>query len=156
MTAPRIDRPEFAALTPGVSEALQALGRAIKGSGLAEDLLELVKLRASQLNGCAYCLQFHLNLARQLGIETAKLDLLAAWREAPVYSTRERLALAWTEALTLAPAGGADEALYQQLLAEFGAAPLSFLTAAIANINAWNRIAMALRFAPPLPGAARA
>ncbi|QPF73044.1 carboxymuconolactone decarboxylase family protein [Roseateles sp. DAIF2] len=154
MTAPRIDRPEFAALTPGVSEALLALGKAIKASGLPEDLLELVKLRASQLNGCAFCLQFHLNVARQLKVETPKIDLLAAWREAPVYSARERIALAWTEALTLAPQGGADDALYAAALAEFGAAPLAFLTAAIANINAWNRIAMGLRFAPPLPAAA--
>ncbi|MDN3919736.1 carboxymuconolactone decarboxylase family protein [Roseateles violae] len=149
---PRIDRPEFAQLTPGVSEALQALGRAIAGSGLAKDLLELIKLRASQLNGCAYCLQFHLNVARGLSVPAAKLDLLAAWREAPVYSPRERLALAWTEALT--GAQGADDALYAQLLAEFGPAELAFLTAAIANINAWNRIAMGLRFAPPLPAGA--
>jgi AhpD family alkylhydroperoxidase len=153
MTAPRIDRPEFAALTPGVSEALLALGKAIKTSGLPEDLIELIKLRASQLNGCAFCLQFHLNVARQLGVDAPRLDLLATWREAPVYSERERLALEWTEALTLAPQGGADDALYARALAEFGAAGLSFLTAAVANINAWNRIAMALRFAPPLPKA---
>ena len=154
MTAPRIDRPQFAELTPGVSEALLALGKAINASGLAKDLLELIKLRASQINGCAFCLQFHLNVARSLQVPSEKLDLLAAWAEAPVYSERERLALAWTEVLTLAAEGGADEALYARLLAEFGPAQLSFLTAAIANINAWNRIAMALRFAPPLPAKA--
>ena len=154
MTAPRIDRPEFAQLTPGVSEALLALGKAIAASGLPAELLELVKLRASQLNGCAFCLQFHLNAARRLEVPVPKLDLLAAWREAPVYTPRERIALEWTEALTLTAeraAGGADDALYARALAEFGAAPLSFLTAAIATINAWNRIAMALRFTPPLP-----
>ncbi|MCU7371128.1 carboxymuconolactone decarboxylase family protein [Paucibacter sp. O1-1] len=154
MTAARIDRPEFAALTPGVSEALIALGKAVNASGLPKDLQELIKIRASQLNGCAFCLQFHLNVARDLQVPAAKLDLLATWREAPVYSERERLALAWTEALTLAPQGGADDALYERALAEFGAATLSFLTAAVAGINAWNRIAMALRFSPPLrPGA---
>lgn len=152
-TSPRIDRPEFAQLTPGVSEALAALGKAINASGLAPDLLELIKLRASQLNGCAFCLQFHLNVARKLGLPAPKLDLLAAWREAPVYSERERIALAWTEALTRVADAGVDDALYGQTLAEFGAAPLSFLTAAIANINAWNRIAMALRFLPPIPAA---
>ena len=152
-TSVRIDRPEFAQLTPGVSEALLALGKAINASGLAPDLLELIKLRASQLNGCAFCLQFHLNMARKLDLATEKLDLLAAWVEAPVYSERERLALAWTEALTLASEGGASDALYDQLLAEFGATHLSFLTAAIANINAWNRIAMGLRFAPPIAAA---
>lgn len=150
MTAARIDRPEFAALTPGVSEALIALGKAINASGLPKDLQELIKIRASQLNGCAFCLQFHLNVARDLQMPAAKLDLLATWREAPVYSERERLALAWTEALTLSPKGGADDALYERALAEFGAATLSFLTAAVAGINAWNRIAMALRFSPPL------
>ncbi|MGN6830826.1 carboxymuconolactone decarboxylase family protein [Paucibacter sp. M5-1] len=154
MTAARIDRPEFAALTPGVSEALIALGKAVNASGLPKDLQELIKIRASQLNGCAFCLQFHLNVARDLQVPAAKLDLLATWREAPVYSERERLALAWTEALTLAPQGGADDALYERALAEFGAATLSFLTAAVAGINAWNRIAMALRFAPPLRPAA--
>ncbi len=150
MTAARIDRPEFAALAPGVSEALIALGKAVNASGLPKDLQELIKIRASQLNGCAFCLQFHLNVARDLQVPAAKLDLLATWREAPVYSERERLALAWTEALTLAPQGGADDALYERALAEFGAATLSFLTAAVAGINAWNRIAMALRFSPPL------
>jgi len=155
MSEPRIDRPEFAQLTPGVSEALLALGKAINASGLAPDLLELIKLRASQINGCAFCLQFHLNMARGLQVPSPKLDLLPAWSEAPVYSTRERLALAWTDALTLPASGGPTDALYAQLLAEFGAAPLSFLTAAIANINAWNRIAMALRFAPPIPSPAQ-
>lgn len=154
MTAARIDRPEFAALTPGVSEALIALGQAVNASGLPKDLQELIKIRASQLNGCAFCLQFHLNAARDLQVPAAKLDLLATWREAPVYSERERIALAWSEALTLAPHGGANDALYERALAEFGAAPLSFLTAAVAGINAWNRIAMALRFAPPLRASA--
>lgn len=154
MTAPRIDRPEFAALTPGVSEALLALAKALKASGLADELLELIKLRASQLNGCAFCLQFHLNVARQLGMDSPRLDLLVTWREAPAYSERERIALEWTEALTLATQGCADDALYARALAEFGPAGLSYLTAAVANINAWNRIAMALRFNPPIPKAA--
>lgn len=148
---PRLDRPQFAQLTPGVSEAMLALGQAINASGLEKDLLELIKLRASQLNRCAFCLQFHLNVARDLGMPAAKADLLAAWREAPVYSARERAALAWTEALTLATEGGASDALYAEVLDEFGPAHLGFLTAAIANINAWNRIAAALRFAPPVP-----
>src|SRR6218665_3619042 len=148
ISEPRIHPPQFAQLTPGVSEALLALGKAINASGLAPDLLELIKLRASQINGCAFCLQFHLNMARKLDMPAAKLDLLATWREAPVYSPREQIALAWTEALTLAAEGPVSDALYDQTLAEFGPAPLGFLTAAIANINAWNRIAMALRFAP--------
>ncbi|MDT9001384.1 carboxymuconolactone decarboxylase family protein [Paucibacter sp. APW11] len=150
MSQTRIDRPEFAALTPGVSEALLALGKAINDSGLEKDLLELIKLRASQLNGCAFCLQFHLNVARQLKMPQSKLDLLPVWREAPVFSPREQAALAWTEALCT-PAAGIEDPLYETALAEFGKAQLSYLTAAIANINAWNRIAGALRFLPPLP-----
>ncbi len=150
-TSPRIDRPEFARLTPGVSEALLDLGKAVNASPLAHELLELIKLRASQINGCAYCVQFHIGVARRLNVPTDKLDLLAVWQEAPVYSVRERMALAWTEALTRATEGGASDSLYQQLLDEFGPAELSFLTAAIANINAWNRIGAGLRFAPPLP-----
>ncbi len=153
-TSPRIDRPEFARLTPGVSEALLDLGKAVNASPLAHELLELIKLRASQINGCAYCVQFHIGVARRLNVPTEKLDLLAVWQEAPVYTSRERLALAWTEALTRAIEGGASDALYQQVLDEFGPVELSFLTAGIANINAWNRIGAGLRFTPPLPAKA--
>ena len=148
--SPRIDRPEFALLTPGVSEALQALGKAVAASTLPTELLELIKVRASQINGCAFCLQFHLIAARRLNVPAEKLDLVAVWHEAPVFSDRERQALAWTEALTRATEGGAGDKLYARVLAEFGPTELSYLTAAIANINAWNRIAAGLRFAPPL------
>ena len=143
-------------IAPEAYQNLLAQWRYTRSCGLEHGLLNLVEIRASQLNHCAYCLDMHVTEALEGGESPRRLATLAAWRETTWFTPRERAALAWTEALTLAPAGGADEALYQQLLAEFGAAPLSFLTAAIANINAWNRIAMALRFAPPLPGAARA
>lgn len=149
MTAVRIDYAEFAKLAPGVTEGLGAIGKAVAGSTLGKDLIELIKLRASQLNGCAFCLQFHLNLARSLHLPAEKLDLLATWAEAPVYSPRERIALAFAERLTLSAQGDVDDALFAQALAEFGPADLSLLTASVAHINAWNRIGKVLRFTPP-------
>lgn len=151
MTSVRIDYADFAKLAPGVMEGLGAIGKAVGGSGLGKDLIELIKLRASQLNGCAFCLQYHLNLARSLHVPTDKLDQLAAWHEAPVFSPRERLALAYAEQLTLSAQGAISDELFAQVLAEFGPADLSFLTASVAHINAWNRIGKALRFAPPAP-----
>lgn len=151
MTSVRIDYADFARLAPGVMEGLGAIGKAVGSSGLGKDLIELVKLRASQLNGCAFCLQYHLNLARSLHVPIDKLDLLPTWHEAPVFSPRERLALAYAEQLSLAAQGSVSDELFAQLLAEFGAGDLSFLTASIAHINAWNRIGKALRFAPPAP-----
>lgn len=156
MTAVRIDYAEFAKLAPGVTEGLGAIGKAVAGSGLGKDLIELIKLRASQLNGCAFCLQFHLNLARSLHVPAEKLDLLATWAEAPVYSSRERIALAFAERLTLSAQGDVDDALFAQALAEFGPADLSYLTASVAHINAWNRIGKVLRFAPPIKAQSQA
>lgn len=147
----RLDYEPFNQLAPAVGAALRALGKAVDDSGLDKALTELVKLRASQLNGCAFCLQFHLNLARTLALAPAKLDLLATWRDAPVYSARERAALAWTEALTLMAGSHVDDAVYEELQRHFCTTEIAFLSAAVANINAWNRIAGALRFTAPVP-----
>lgn len=147
----RIDRGEYERIAPAVVAALRAIGKAVDESGLEKPLTELVKVRASQINGCAFCIQLHLNLARQLGVEAAKLDQLAAWREAAVYSERERAALAWTEALTRMAARSVHDSVYVQLQAQFTQPEIAFLTATIATINAWNRIAGGLHFAPPLP-----
>jgi AhpD family alkylhydroperoxidase len=110
----------------------------------------LVKIRASQINGCAFCLQLHLNRARALGVAAAKLDLVAVWRDAGEFSEREAAALAWSEALT-GHAGEAerDEA-WTAVRERFSEAHAVALTVAIAGINAWNRIAGPLRFAPPV------
>jgi AhpD family alkylhydroperoxidase len=142
---------DFETQAPGVVAALRALGKAVDDSGLEKLLTELIKVRASQLNGCAFCIQFHLNHARKLGIAPAKLDLLAAWREAGVHSARERAALAWTEALSLMASGAASDAAYAEAQSQFPATELAFLTASIGAINAWNRIAGGLQFAPPVP-----
>ncbi len=151
--AARIDRPEFDAVAPGVVAALRALGGAVDDSGLEKPLTELIKVRASQLNGCAFCLRFHLDLARRHGVDAAKLELLPAWREVAVYTARERAALAWTEALTRPGRADASDAAWAQVQAEFSRAESAFLTASIAAINAWNRIAGGLQFTPPAPAA---
>ena len=146
-----IDMSEFEREAPEVLAALAALGKAVDNSGLEKSLTELIKVRASQLNGCAFCLQYHLNYARKLRVTPAKLDLVATWREAGLFSARERAALAWTEALTLMPLRALSDADYTQLHAQFSRTESAFLTTAIGAINAWNRIAGALRFSPPIP-----
>jgi AhpD family alkylhydroperoxidase len=106
------------------------------------DLLELVKIRASQINGCANCLNMHTREARRAGESENRLHLLSAWREAPVYSARERAALAWTETLTLVSTARAPQPVYDALAAEFTAEEQVQLTLMINAINGWNRIAV--------------
>lgn len=147
----RGDWTSFAQAAPEVVNALGALGKAVDDSGLDKKLTELIKLRASQLNGCAFCIQYHLNVARKAGLSSAKVDLVAAWRDAGIYSERERAALAWTEALTLMSQKHIPDAVYEEVRAAFTQEETLFLTSAIGAINAWNRIAGALQFSPPLP-----
>jgi AhpD family alkylhydroperoxidase len=149
----RSDYPDFERAAPAVIAALRQLSKAVDDSGLDKQLTELLKLRASQLNGCAFCLQFHLNLARKLGLAPVKIDLVATWREAGIFSARERAALAWTEALTLMAQQPVADAAYAALQAEFSGPEIAFLTTAVGAINAWNRIAGALQFVPPIPAA---
>jgi AhpD family alkylhydroperoxidase len=113
-------------------------------------LLELIKLRASQINGCAFCVQFHILQAESLGIATDKLNLVVVWREAPQFSRRERAALAWTEALTTLTNGSVSDNVYAEASAEFSEKELTYLTSAIAAINAWNRFGVAYRWTPPV------
>ncbi|HUO21384.1 MAG TPA: carboxymuconolactone decarboxylase family protein [Caulobacteraceae bacterium] len=146
-----IDFDAFAKALPEVVAGLRALSAAA-GEGMDKVLIELIKARASQINGCAFCLQLHLNWARKAGATQAKLDRLAVWREAPDFTETERAALGWTEALTdpsrRMEAPGARAALD----AVFDAPAVMRLTAAVAAINAWNRIAGPLGFTPPAPG----
>ena len=145
---PRVAYEDFTKTAPAAYAALGALTKAVDESGLDKSLTELIKLRASQINGCAFCVSFHLNLLRKLGVAPEKIDLLAVWREAGVYSKRELAALAWTEIMTeLSPGGASDEA-YAALLGAFSVEEATFLNVAIATINAWNRLGVALRFAP--------
>ena len=129
--------------------ALVAMGEAVANSGLEKELLELVKIRASQINGCSFCLQMHTSDARKIAMSEERLTLTAAWREAPVYSERERAALALTESVTLIAAHhGVSDETYNEAASVFSEAELAHLMAAIVNINAWNRLAITYRFTP--------
>jgi AhpD family alkylhydroperoxidase len=131
---------------PGVAQALTAMQRVVDESGLEPALLELVKLRASQINGCAFCIDMHTKDARAAGETEQRLYLLDAWREAAhLYSERERAALAWTEAVTQIAAGHAPDQTYELVRAEFAEAELVKLTLAIVTINGWNRLNIAFR-----------
>lgn len=148
----RMDWAEFEQAVPGVVQAMRALGKAVDESGLDKQITELIKIRASQLNGCAFCLQFHLNMARKLKVVPAKVDLVATWAEAPgLFTPRELAALAWTEALTHMTEHRPTAALYAELQAQFMPVEIAGLTAAIGAINAWNRMAGSLSFRPPVP-----
>lgn len=141
---------EFAKLYPSVITGLRSHTQAVKEAGLDSELTEIIKIRASQINGCAFCTKFHLDTARKLGTGQAKLDLIAAWRDAGrLFSTQERAALAWTERLTALPSAHLTEAERQEVLQHFSATEFSQLCIAIATINAWNRIGTGLEFAPP-------
>lgn len=150
-TQSRIEWQEFKQLAPAANAAIIALGKSAEEAGLEKSLLELVKLRASQINRCAFCLQMHLNVSRGMDMPAEKLDLVGAWREAGIYTPREAAALAWTELLTEISEHDVSDADYAAVLQHFNKTELAFLTAAICTINSWNRIAVSFRFAPPIP-----
>ena len=137
-------------VAPDTIKALTALEAQVQGSGLEQSLIELVKTRASQINGCAFCIDMHTQDARKHGETEQRLYLLDAWREAPLYSDRERAALAWTEAVTLISQTHAPDDVYDDVHAQFSEAETVNLTMLIATINAWNRIAISFRSIPPL------
>jgi AhpD family alkylhydroperoxidase len=148
MSHARKEYTDFQTLAPDAFDLVQGLGRLAAKAGIDRQLLELVKLRASQINGCAFCVQFHILQGESLCIPTDKLNLVVVWREAPQFSARERAALAWTEALTLISEGVSDQ-VYAQASAEFSEQELTYLTSAIASINVWNRFGAAYRWTPP-------
>jgi AhpD family alkylhydroperoxidase len=117
-------------------------------SGLERSLIELMKTRVSQLNGCAYCIDMHTKDARARGVSEQRLYLLGAWRESPVYSVRERAALAWTEAVTLVAESRVPDAVYEEARRQFTDDELLALTMEVVTINAWNRLNVALRTVP--------
>jgi len=148
MSCARREYSDFQTLAPDAYEGVLALGGFAAKAGIEKPLLELIKLRASQINGCAFCVQHHILQAERLGVSFDKLNLVVVWREAPQFSSRERAALAWTEALTLLTGGVSDE-VYAQACVEFSDKELTYLTSAIASINAWNRFGAAYRWTPP-------
>lgn len=141
-------RIDYRSVLPEAVRAMRGLEETVARSGLEPELLELVKLRASQLNGCAHCLDMHSKDALARGESPQRLHVLAAWREAPFYSERERAALAWCESLTLLPQTGAPDDVYAELAAAFDEEEIVALTLAIVAINGWNRLNIAARTVP--------
>lgn len=148
MSHARSEYTDFQSLAPDAFSAVRALSAVAVKAGLDKQLVELIKIRASQINGCAFCLQYHILQSEALGVPADKINLVAVWREAPQFSPRERAALAWTEALTVLSSGVSDE-IFAQASAEFGETELMYLTSAIAAINTWNRFGAAYRWTPP-------
>jgi AhpD family alkylhydroperoxidase len=141
----RIDPRKVA---PEVYRAMATLESAVGATGLERNLLDLVRLRASQINGCAYCIDMHSKDLRAEGESEERLYLLDAWREAPFYSERERAALAWTEAITLVSKDHVPDEVYEQARQQFSDDELAKLTLAVVAINGWNRFSIAFRAVP--------
>lgn len=151
-------RINFQKVAPGVYEAMLGLEKYLHHCAIEERLIHLIKLRASQVNGCAYCIDMHWKDLRSLGEPEQRLYGLAAWEESPYYTDRERAALAWTEAVTAIRDGHAPDEVYEQVRKQFTDEEIADLTLAIATINAWNRLAIAARavpgtYQPPKKGA---
>jgi len=142
---PRLD---YAKAAPGALRAMLALGKYTETCGLERSLLELLKTRASQMNGCAYCIDMHTQDARANGETEQRLYALNAWRETPFFTERERAALAWTEAITRISEGHAPDYVFEQARAHFIEEELVNLTLAIIAINGWNRLAIGFRSVP--------
>lgn len=141
-------RLEIAKIDPHAYRAMSGLEAYVRSTGLEPALLELVRLRASQINGCAYCIDMHTKDARAAGESEQRLYGVTAWRETPFFNARERAALAWTEALTLVAETHADDTAYEEVCPHFSEAELVSLTMAIVAINGWNRIALGFRIVP--------
>ena len=141
-------RSEFRTVSPAAYQAMLGLETFIRKSRLEPSLIELVKMRASQMNGCAYCIDMHSKDARAAGETEQRLYALSAWRETPFFTDRERAALAWTEAVTFITQGHAPDALYEETRRHFSEEELVTLTMAVVTINGWNRLAIAFRSVP--------
>jgi AhpD family alkylhydroperoxidase len=149
-------RIEGAKVAPGAYHAMLGLESYLHQCGLEIPLLHLIKLRASQINGCAYCIDMHWKDLRAVGENEQRLYGLDAWRESPYYTERERAALAWTEAVTLVASTHVPDQAYEEVRRQFSEKEIADLTLAVAAINAWNRLAISLRaeagkYQPPTP-----
>ena len=143
-----MERFDYAKVAPGAYRAMAGLEHYLHECGLEESLLHLIKLRASQINGCAYCLDMHWKDLKAIGEQDQRLYELNAWEEGPFYSDRERAALAWTEAVTQVATSRVPDELYDRVRKQFSEKELADLTLAIATINAWNRLAISARTLP--------
>ena len=138
-------RLDFKKVSPGAYEALKSVGKYLEGCGLEKSLMELVKIRASQINGCSHCLELHSRRARIQGETEQRVILLAAWRETDVYTQRERAALEWTEALTRIDLGRVSDEIYGFVRQHFSEKELVDLSLAVLSINDYNRLNIAFR-----------
>ena len=141
-------RIDLRRVNPGIVHAMLGLEQQVRQAGLDEKLLDLVRTRASQLNGCAYCLDMHTKDARANGETEQRLYGLDAWRETPYYSERERAALEWTEALTLVAETRVPDEVYERVRQQFSEDELAHLSLAVVAINGWNRLNVAARTVP--------
>jgi AhpD family alkylhydroperoxidase len=142
------ERFNYAKSAPGAYKAMLGLEQYLHECGLEESLLHLIKLRVSQINGCAYCLDMHWKDLRAIGEDEQRLYSLDAWRECPYYTDRERAALAWAEGLTIISDGHVPDTLYEEVRPLFSDKELADLSLAVAAINAWNRLSISARTAP--------
>jgi AhpD family alkylhydroperoxidase len=140
-------RLDFMKLAPEAIKKFYALERYVRGSGLEPSLVELVKIRVSQVNGCAFCLDMHTQDARAAGETEQRIYALSAWRETPFFTDRERAALTWAEAVTKI-AGGVPDAVFAEARQQFSEKELADLTWAVVAINGWNRVAISFRSVP--------
>jgi AhpD family alkylhydroperoxidase len=143
---------EYMKHSPGAIKAMSGLELHLQKCGLERGLLHLLKLRASQINGCAFCIDMHTGEALVDGENPTRLHLLSVWRETPLFSEREQVALAWTEAGTLITEGGPSDELYARALQQFTEEELVNLTLAVVAINGWNRFSVSFRVPPALKG----
>lgn len=138
-------RLNYVKAAPGAYRAMSQLEQYVKNCGLEKSLVELVKIRASQINGCAFCIDMHTKDARAAGESEQRIYLLSAWRESPFYTERERAALEWAEALTLIANDHVPDEIYERVKPHFTDEELANLTLAVATINSWNRLAISFR-----------
>lgn len=149
-------RLDFFAAAPAIMKAVLALNKAVEQSGLERSLLHLVKLRASQINGCSYCVEMHSREARHDGETETRLYLVSAWRESPLFTDRERAAFAWTEKLTKLSEGPVGDELYAELLRHFCEEEAVKLTVLVGMINTWNRLCVSFHAIHPMPAESKA
>ncbi|AEG03107.1 carboxymuconolactone decarboxylase family protein [Sinorhizobium meliloti] len=149
-------RVNFAKAAPDAYKAVAALDSYVKGSGIEPRLIHLIKLRASQINGCAYCVDMHTKEARHSGLSQQWINLVCVWRESPHFDERERAVLGWTEALTNVAETRAPDDAYEALKAHFNEEEMTKITVAIGAINVWNRLCVGFRALPPIDAPAMA
>jgi len=149
-TKTRIESHDVKRFAPGISPAIVALGEAAAPAAFEPELIELVNLRVSQINGCAYCVQYHISNLQEIGTTPAKINLVVTWEEAGIFSEREEAAFAWAEALTLIAGTHVPDTAFEAARKVFSEQELVCLTAAVCAINSWNRISVSFRYAPEI------